>query len=256
MNNTTALKPNRLATIRRIASQLRGDPRTIALIIVVPALLLTLLYYVFSEAPTIPGRRPTFETIGPIMLAVLPMMLMFIVTSIVMLRERTSGTLERVLTTPISRWNLIASYAVVFAVLASIQAGVLSILILGVWKVPLEGPWPVLILIAVLDAIFGVAFGLLASAFANTEFQAVQFMPLFVGPQIFLCGLFVQKDLMPGVLEAISNCLPMTWAVDVVRELMTESSVSASSWLELAGLAAATIVALVLAAATMPRQTK
>lgn len=252
----SSFHPNRLATVRRIEAQLRNDPRTIGLVIVVPAVLLTLLYFVFSEAPTMPGQRPTFESVGPIMLAVLPMMLMFIVTSVVMLRERTTGTLERVLATPISRWNLIAFYAGVFAILATAQASVLCFLILWVWEVPLEGPWPVLILLAVMDALFGVAFGLLASAFAHTEFQAVQFMPLFIGPQIFLCGLFLPKELMPSALESVSNFLPMTWAVDVVRELMTAPTVSTSSRWELAALAAAIMVSLILAATTMRRQTR
>lgn len=243
------------ATLIRIGRQLRHDPRTVGLVLVVPALLLTLLYFVFSEVPVPPGAKRPFDSIGPIMLAVLPMMLMFIVTSVVMLRERTTGTLERVLTTPISRWNLIASYATVFGLLAVVQALILGTLVLGPMGVAIEGPWAVLLLVAVLDAVFGVAFGLLASAFARTEFQAVQFMPLFIGPQIFLCGLFVPGDQMPGFLEAIADWLPMTWAADVVTNLLSQAEVSASSWWHLGALAAAAIAALVLASATMPRKT-
>lgn len=193
-------------------------------------------------------RRAPFATIGPIMLAVLPMLLMFIVTSVVMLRERTSGTLERILTTPLSRWNLIASYAFVF--------GALAALILGPMGVELEGPWPMLLLVALLDALFGVASGLLASAFARTEFQAVQFMPLFIGPQIFLCGLLVTIDQMPGGLEAVAKWLPMTWAVDVVRDLLTNVDISDGSWWRLGALAGVIVVALALAAASMRRQTR
>ena len=99
------------ATTARIAAQLKGDPRAIALILAVPPLLLTLLYYVFHDVPVPPGQPHVFDTTGPIMLAVLPMFMMFIVTSVIMLRERASGTLERILTTPLTRWNLLASYA-------------------------------------------------------------------------------------------------------------------------------------------------
>ena len=244
------------ASTRRITRQLRHDPRTVGLVLVVPALLLTLLYYVFSDAPTLPGQPALFDRVGPIMLAILPMMLMFVVTSVVMLRERTSGTLERLLTTPVSRWNLIASYALVFGALAIVQAGLLAALILGPMGVDVEGPTWVLLTVALLDAIFGVAFGLLASAFARTEFQAVQFMPLFIGPQIFLCGLLVAKEHMPDVLAAIAEVLPMTWAVDVVVEAQSESSISGASWLRLGVLATATLAALLVASATMSRSTK
>ena len=243
-------------TMGRIAAQLRSDPRTVALILVVPPLLLVLLYYVFHDAPVPPGQKPVFDSVGPIMLAVLPMILMFIVTSVAMLRERTSGTLERILTTPLSRWNLVASYGAVFGALALIQATILGWLILGPFGVELEGPWVMLFVIAVLDALIGVAFGLLASAFATTEFQAVQFMPAFVGPQIFLCGLLVPIEHMPDALEAVAKFLPMTWAVDVVRDILTNAELSGGMWWRIGGLAVAVVLALFLAARSMPRQTK
>lgn len=242
-----------LTTVARIAAQLKADPRTVGLILVVPALLLTLLYYVFVDVPVPEGGRSPFSTIGPIMLAVLPMMLMFIVTSVVMLRERTSGTLERILTTPLSRWNLICSYAVVFGGLAVVQSLILSGL-LWLMDGEIAGPWWALILVALLDGLFGVAFGLLASAFARSEFQAVQFMPLFIGPQVFLCGLLVPTDQMPDALTAVSDFLPMTWAVDVVRHLLTETSLDDGSYLRIGLLAAGVVVVLLIASTSMPRR--
>ncbi|WP_260624945.1 ABC transporter permease [Corynebacterium parakroppenstedtii] len=188
------------------------------------------------------------------MLAVLPMLLMFIVTSVVMLRERTSGTLERILTTPLRRWNLVASYGIVFGILALLQATILAALIVGPLGVEIEESWLMLLLVAVLDALFGVAFGLLASAFARTEFQAVQFMPLFVAPQVFLCGLLVPIENMPRILEVIAQWLPMTWAVDVVHNLMTSASLDGGSWWRLTGLAAAVTTALFVASRSMRRQ--
>ena len=248
--------PRRTASVVRIAAQLRGDPRTVALILVVPALLLTLLYFVFVDAPERPGAGPAFDSIGPIMLAVLPMMLLFIVTSVVMLRERTSGTLERIMTTPLRRLNLLASYALVFGLLAIAQSAILSALLLGPLGVPIAGPWWAFLVLAFLSAVVGVALGLLASAFARTEFQAVQFMPLVIGPQIFLCGLLVATDDMPVPLARISAVLPMTWAVDVVTDLVEHAGIGSGSALKMAALAVLAVVLLVVAAASMPRQAR
>lgn len=252
----TRTRPAALATTARISSQLRGDPRAVGLILVVPPLLLLLLHQVFVDVPVPPGGATPFQTIGPIMLAVIPMFLMFVITSVTMLRERVSGTLERILTTPLHRWNLVASYALVFGTLAVLQAGILVAVLLGPLEVRIEGPVWAFLVLALLSGIIGVSFGLLASAFARTEFQAVQFMPVFITPQVFLCGLLVPREQMPELLDAIAGWLPMTWAVDVVRELLDEPTLDTGSWVRLAGLAAAALVALGLAAASMPRRTR
>ena len=245
-----------LATVVRIGAQLRGDPRAVALILVLPALLLLLLHLVFVDVPTPPGTPGAFATIGPIMLAVIPMFMMFIVTSVTMLRERASGTLERILTTPLRRWNLIASYALVFGLLAVLQSLLLVLLLLGPLDVTIQGPPWAFLLLSLLSAVIGVAFGLLASAFARTEFQAVQFMPVFITPQVFLCGLLVPKEQMPKILTAITEWLPMTWAVDVVRELLTDPELSATAWQRFTALALTALLALAGAAASMPRRTR
>lgn len=243
------------ATVRRIAAQLRGDPRTVGIVLLMPLLLMTLLYYVFLDVPAPPGAKSAFDALGPSLLAVLPMMLMFIVTSVTMLRERTSGTLERLLTTPLSRWNLLASYGAVFGLLSIVQAVLLGLAILGPMGVDVDGPTSLLLLVALLSGLVGVAFGLLASAFARTEFQAVQFMPLFIGPQLFVCGLFVAKDDMPAALGAIAEWLPMTWAVDAVGAIVVDS-VDGGTWLNLALLAGVVVVFLFVASRSMPRQTR
>lgn len=239
------------ATAIRLLQQLRNDPRTIALILVIPSGLMTLLYFVFSRMP-----QTVFDRIGPIMLAILPMTMMFLVSSVVMLQERTLRTLERILTTPLRRWNLIFSYATVFSLLAVVQALILVTLILGVFEVKIQGSVLVLVGVAILDAVFGVAFGLLASAYAKTEFQAVQFMPMFVAPQMFLCGLLVPTDSLPAILEIVARWIPMTWAVDVIVECENSTVVSHGSLLRLCGLVLVTIVVLVLSSTTMRRATK
>ena len=245
-----------LATVSRILAQLHADPRTIALVMVLPLVFISLLYFVMIDLPTPPGQDPPFDQIGPTMLAVLPMMLMFLVTSIAMLRERTTGTLERLLTTPLSRWNLLASYGLVFGLLGVAQASLLATFVLGVYGVDIEGPIWALLLVALLDALVGVSFGLLASAFARTEFQAVQFMPLFIGPQLFLSGLFAPVDQMPDVLAAVARVLPMTWAAEAVLDITANAEVSTESWVGIGLLAALVVGMLVLASASMPRQTR
>ena len=249
-------RPRRFATIARISAQLRSDHRTVAIILVLPVILISLLYFVLRDSPVPPGQDPAFDRIGPTMLAVLPMMLMFLVTSIAMLRERTTGTLERLLTTPLSRWNLLASYGAVFGLLGVVQASVLAAFVLGVFGASTAGSLWLLLLLALLDGLVGVAFGLLASAFARTEFQAVQFMPLFIGPQLFLCGLFAPVDTLPGWLAPVAKVLPMTWANDVVVDLLENEDPSGGTLVRLALLGALVVAMLVVAAASMPRRTR
>jgi ABC-2 type transport system permease protein len=234
-----------LATAGRILRQLRHDRRTVALLLVVPSLLLTLLYFMYDDAPR------TFDRIALIMLGIFPFTIMFLVTSIAMLRERTSGTLERLLTTPLRKTDLLFGYGLAFSLAAAVQGSVATGI--AFWLLGLDTPTsPALVLlIAVVDAVLGVALGLLCSAFARTEFQAVQFLPVVVIPQILLCGLFVPRERMAGWLQAISDALPLTYAV----EALTRAAADATLWRDLVIVAGAAVVALILAAATLRRRT-
>lgn len=240
-----------LASTIRIANQLKADKRTIMLILVVPAVLLTLLYYIFKDVPASP-----FDRIGPTMLAILPLIMMFLITSVAMLRERTTGTLERLLTTPINTFNLMLSYTAVFGFLGLLQAAILCFMVLVPFNISIVGDWPMLLVIALLDGFLGVALGLFASALARSEFQAVQFMPAFIAPQLMLCGLFVPLNMMPDPLEAIAKILPMTWAVDVVQAIATTDTLGSDSWWRIAGLIIMILVALYVSSLTMRRSTK
>ena len=141
---------------------------------------------------------------------------MFLVTSIAMLRERTTGTLERLMTLPLAKADILVGYGVAFGALAALQAVVVCSV--GFSALGLDAPhgaWLVGVL-AVGNAVLGMALGLFVSAFARTEFQAVQFMPAFVLPQLLLCGLFVDRDDMAGLLHAASWALPFTYAYDAL----------------------------------------
>ncbi|MEE6272129.1 ABC transporter permease [Georgenia wangjunii] len=235
-----------IPTALRVLAQLRHDPRTIAMIVVVPAVLLTLLWWVYDGGPV-------FQRVGPALLTLFPVVIMFLITSVTTLRERRSGTLERLLTLPLGKASFLLGYALALGSIAAVQALVASALALGPLGLQTAGPWWLLVLVAVLSALLGVALGLSVSAFASTEFQAVQFMPAVVLPQFFLCGLLVPRDEMPRTLEYVSNALPLSYAVDAMNEVATEAS--PDLWLELTVLVAVIVGVLLLGAATLRRRT-
>ncbi|EST20827.1 antibiotic ABC transporter permease [Streptomycetaceae bacterium MP113-05] len=238
-----------LATARRVLRQLGHDPRTIALLLLVPVLLLTLLYFVFDSSPR------AFDGIGASLLGIFPLVTMFLVTSIATLRERTSGTLERLLAMPLGKGDLILGYALAFGTLAVAQASLATGV--AVWLLDLQfagSPW-LLLLIALLDALLGTALGLFVSAFARSEFQVVQFMPAVIFPQILLCGLFAPRDTMQPGLEAVSDVLPMSYAVDGMNEVLHHTDLTGDYVRDLAIVAGSAVLVLTLGAATLRRRT-
>ena len=245
-----ALSPARtLATAGRVLRQLRHDPRTIALLLIVPVLIITLLRYVFD------ADAGTFDAIGASLLGIFPLITMFLVTSIATLRERTSGTLERLLAMPLGKGDLIAGYALAFgavAVAQSVLATAMSVWVLGLDVV--GSPW-LLLLVALLDALLGTALGLFVSAFAASEFQAVQFMPAVIFPQLLLCGLFTPRDRMHPVLETVSDVLPMSYAVDGMNQVLTHTDITASFYRDILVVAGCALLVLCLGAATLRRRT-
>jgi ABC-2 type transport system permease protein len=236
------------ATAVRVLGQLRRDPRTIVLMLVVPSILLTLFKYVFY------GQEETFDRVGGPLVGLFPFIVMFLITSITMLRERTTGTLERLMTLPLSKLDLLAGYGIAFALVAAAQALVTSAVAFGLLGLDVAGSIAVVVVLAVCNALLGVALGLLASAFAQSEFQAVQFMPAFVLPQILLCGLLVPRDLMHEVLEGISVFLPLTWAYDGLARAVAGGD-SALIARDVAVVLGVTVLALSLGAATLRRRT-
>jgi ABC-2 type transport system permease protein len=238
-----------LATGRRVLAQLRRDPRTIALLLVVPPALLTLLKYAFEGSPE------AFDRVGGPLVGLFPFITMFLVTSITMLRERTTGTLERLMTMPLAKLDILLGYAMAFALVATVQAVIASAVAFGLLGLEVQGSTMLVVLLAVANALLGMSLGLFVSAFAQTEFQAVQFMPAFVFPQLLLCGLFVARDQMAPVLEAVSYALPLTYAFDALDRVTTDGSLGSGGTLDLLVVVAVTIGALALGAATLRRRT-
>jgi ABC-2 type transport system permease protein len=238
-----------LAVATRVLRQLRRDPRTIALLLVVPPALLTILKYAFYENPR------SFQQIGGPLVGLFPFITMFLVTSITMLRERTTGTLERLMTMPLAKLDLLLGYALAFAAVGTAQAAITSAVAFGLLDLHVAGSTVLVVVLAVANALLGMALGLLVSAFARTEFQAVQFMPAFVFPQLLLCGLFVPRDEMSPLLEWVSYALPLTYAFDALQRVTVDGSLGTAGALDFAVTAGATMAALALGAATLRRRT-
>ena len=238
-----------LAVAGRVLTQVRRDHRTLAMLLVVPCVLISLLWWMFEDL-----SGDLFDRFGPGLLAMFPFIVMFLVTSVTTLRERSSGTLERLLTMPMGRLDFLLGYAVAFGLLAAVQSALAVAVSVGLLGLEVHGPVWLLGVVAIADAVLGTALGLLVSAFATTEFQAVQFMPAFVLPQILLCGLFVPRPSMPGVLEAVSNVLPLSYAVDAMQELVGTADVG-EVWRDVAVVAGFALAALALGAATLRRRT-
>ncbi len=238
-----------LAVARRVLTQLRRDHRTVAMMLLLPCLLLTLIWWMFDRDDDI------FNQLGPPLLAMFPFIVMFLVTSVTTLRERSSGTLERLLSMPMAKLDLLLGYAFAFAVVALVQALLAVSLTVGLLGLDVAGPVWALALVAVVDAVLGTALGLFVSAFAETEFQAVQFMPAVVIPQILLCGLFVPRSALPDVLEGVSNVLPLSYAVDAMQGVQQLSSLDSDFAADLLVISMFVVAAITLGAATLRRRT-
>jgi ABC-2 type transport system permease protein len=237
-----------LLTAERVLRQLRNDPRTVGLLLLVPCVLIGLLAWIYQGTNV-------FDAVGPALLGLFPFVVMFLVTSIGTLRERTSGTLERLLTTPLGKGDFMFGYAAAFGLVAVVQAVVAVGFAVGVCGLDVRGPLWMLVLVAVFDAILGTALGLLASGFARTEFQAVQFMPAVVLPQFFLCGLLIPRDALPTFLHWLSNLMPLSYAVDAMHAVSEYDDPGGQVWVNLGILAAFISTALILGSLTLRRRT-
>lgn len=245
------------AVAGRVLQQLRRDHRTAAMLLVLPCVVLSLLWWMFGDLPQSAGF---FDHLGPILLALIPFIVMFLVTSVTTLRERSSGTLERLLSMPTGKLDFLGGYALAFGLVAAVQSVLAVVLSVGLLGLDVAGDVWVLVVVAVCDAVLGTALGLFVSAFAQTEFQAVQFMPLLVVPQILLCGLFVPREAMPPVLEAISSVLPLSYAVDAMTSLAGTSGTALGGvdfevWANIGVVVAFAVAGLALGAATLRRRT-
>ena len=242
------MKISRLrAVVKRVLLQLKHDPRTLALIFLSPILLLTILKFVYWSNPHL------FQQVAGSMLAVFPMLMMFLITSVATLRERSSGTLERLMISPLGKVEFILGYAEAFVLVSLLQAIVVSTYATWALGLKTQGSQLSVIFVAMLSSTIGLAIGLAISTFAHTEFQAIQFMPAVLLPQLLLSGLLVPRQSMPRLLDDISNILPLSYAIDAIKKVISgQGSIVDDSLLILMFL----ILILVAGSLTLKRQTK
>jgi ABC-2 type transport system permease protein len=215
--------------------------------LVAPALL-ALFKYVFENQPQ------TFARIGAPMIGLFPLLMMFLITSIAMLRERTSGTLERLMSLPLAKLDLLLGYALAFALLAAVQGAITGAIGFGLLGIQAQGPEWTVVLLAIANALMGMALGLFLSAFARTEFQAVQFMPALLLPQIVLSGILVPRAGMPHALQVVSDALPVTYAYDALARV-TADTTGTWLWFDIVIVVGSIALALILGATTLRRRT-
>ena len=239
-----------LAIAARVARQLRHDPRTLALVTFVPSVLAWLVHQIFD------GEEPISSQVEMTLLAMFPLLLMFLLTAVATVRERSSGTLERLMAAPIHKVDVIGGYALAYGALAIVQTSLLTAVCYWGLDMQLKGGIVWMLLVSLATALLGIALGLLASAVSRSEFQAVQFMPIVVLPQVLLCGLFGPREEMAGWLEGLSNVLPLTWAVEALQEVADYPDLTGHYWTSLAIVAAFAIGSLGLASLTLRRRTE
>ena len=237
-----------VATSGRVLRQVRHDPRTIGLLLIVPCVLIGLLAWIYDNTPV-------FDQLGAPLLGIFPFIVMFLITSIATLRERQSGTLERLLAMPLGKGDLIGGYALAFGLLAAVQALVASAFAVYVLGLEVAGSAWLLVLVAVVDAVLGTALGLFVSAFARSEFQAVQFLPAFILPQFLLCGLLTPRENLPDVLNAASDVLPLSYAVDAMKAVTLDADATGDVLRDLLVVLGFVVAALALGAGTLRRRT-
>jgi ABC-2 type transport system permease protein len=243
------------ATTLRILIQLRRDRRTVFMILFIPALLTVLLHYVLLLQPAGPDGRTPFDRLAINQLGVLPCAVMFAITAITMRRERSNGTLDRLFATPMTKLELLAGYGTAFSLAAAAQAAIVSLVAFRVTHLQIDGNPLLVLLISVFGAVLGASLGLFFSAFATSEYQAVQFTPIVLVPQLFLAGVLVPRDGMPGWLQGISNVLPLSYVVEALHEVSNNAAATPRMWHNLGIIALFIVAALLGGAATLQRRT-
>lgn len=237
-----------LATALRVLRQLKHDPRTIALILLLPTMIVTVLKFVFADA------TPIYDAVAPLVLAIMAFGAMAVVTSVATLRERETGTFERLMSLPIGKLDILLGYSLAFGIMSLFQSAIAVAVIFGIFDVAITGSIVNVLIVSIAAGWTGMAFGLLMSEFATTEFQAVQLFPAFIFPQVLISGLFIPREQMAEGLQWLASAMPITYAVDGIQAAVAQTGFSADMVNNVLILAAFGFGGLVLGALTMRRQ--
>jgi ABC-2 type transport system permease protein len=237
---------NALIIARRTITQLIRDRRTIGMVLVVPLVVASLV------GVSIPSKN-ILDTILPALLAALVLFFGFLLSGISFLRERSQGTMERLMASPASRLDIVGGYLLGFLLFAMVQTLILFFYSVYVLNVSFLGDLWQIIIFQIIIGILSVSLGIFTSVFARNEFQMVQFIPLIILPQMFLCGLLWPVSQMPDYLQWIARLLPMTYAVDGIRAMMLQGQNLLDIGKEVGVLCGYAVGLLILASLTIRR---
>ena len=207
----------------RVVMQIVRDRRSLALIIVAPSIMMGLVGLAIPDGMLMNGK-PALDVLTPALIATFAMLLSFVLTGVSFLRERTHGTMERLLASPIRKHEIVLGYLMGFILFGIVQAAVVSIFAFNVLGANHTGALWEIAIVEIIVVVAGVNLGILASAFARNEFQVVQFIPLIITPQLILSGIFFRVEDMPGYLETIAHALPLMYAIRALRGVMLEGT--------------------------------
>ena len=236
-----------LAIASRIVNQITRDHRSLALIIVAPIIVMSLVGFSFAD------QRDILNRVAPGLIGVFVLFFVFILTGVSFLRERAQGTLERLLTTPVGGADILAGYLLGFLLFAGIQSVVILFYTIFALRIDYEGSlWQIFVLLFIVTLV-AVSLGIFISTFARNEFQVVQFIPVILLPQIFLSGAVLPTEQLPGYFQAAGKALPLTYAVDGLKAVMLHGESLGGIGRELAALGGFAIGLLALALMTVRR---
>lgn len=240
------------AITKRLINQIRHDRRTVALVIVAPLILLTLIYFVLTQNDTanVSGSGNQFDNMGAPITGLLVFFFTYLIAGINFLSERTSGALEKLLSTPVRRREIIIGYVIGFSVLALIQSIIITLFVVYVLGLTIVGSIWYVLLIIILTAIVALTMSLLLSTIAASEFQIVQFIPIVVIPQMFLCGLFPLND----GWDTAGHFMPLYYTVDALRGVMLKGHSFEDIWFNLLILAAISILFILINIQVLKKQ--
>ncbi len=201
------------------------------------------------------GPQFTFnDSIAPVFIGIFSFFFVFLLTSIAFLRERSQGTIERVMASPMTRTELVIGYILGFLLFGLVQSLMILLFVIYALRVHYSGNLSLIFLVTALLTIGSINLGIFLSAFAQNEFQIVQFIPLVFGIQIFLSGVFWPIDQLPAILRPISYILPLTYANEALRAVMLKGADLAEIARELIALLIFMVLMIILSALTMRRQ--
>jgi len=240
------MNSNALTIAGRLMRQLLRDRRTLGLIVVVPLVIMSLIGLSFPY-------EGILDNIAPALLTTMALFFSFLLTGISFLRDRSQGTMERLMVSPVSRLDVVIGYLFGFFLFALTQTLIIVLFTIYAFGIEFQGDlWQILVF-QVFVITGAVTLGIFTSTFARNEFQMVQFIPLIIVPQIFLSGVLWPVEQMPDYLQWLSAVMPLRYAIDGLNDIMLQGKNLLDVGFELAMLAGFAVVTSILAAITLRR---